>query len=240
MLIDFRATNETLRELCARFAGDNDHWRMYYNDVWKWRKLDKEFDDAMTDEIQRKSGKVVNIGGRPRKDGGDDDWKAAYCKALLKYSGNRVKAAEATPYQWSTILQKLDPAYTEYDMEFAQMVKNTELQMAAIAEELLISTLDPANYENFEAAKIAQIKSRNASAVLEKLDTKRYGRHITVENTGTVRHQLENRNAAQLFATLVNEQQSFMQSRGILQLPAKSESVEVVDAEYVPVETRED
>lgn len=235
MLIDFRTGSSTLRDVCARYAGDKDHWRMYYNDVWKWRKFDREFDTSMKTEIEKK-GRVM-AGGRPPKDGGKDDWKQDFCDALVRENGNRVKACMVTPYEWSTILQKLDPAYSEYDMGFAQMVRNTELLIAAKAEELLLSTLDESNYDSFDAAKIAQIKARNATTVLEKLDSKRYGKHIVVENTGTIRHSLENRNAASLFASLVEEQRNFMSERGIKSLPAKAESLEIVEAEYVPVET---
>lgn len=234
---DLKSTQLTIKNLCKLYAPSPEKWRGFYNDIWKWRKLDPDFNVLVLSHMKKTSPTRKGTGGRPKKDGGDKSWQQLFCEELVRQNGNRHKASLVTPYSFETINQMLTPQYTEYDEKFARMVRATELQLAAYAEELIMSTLAPENFDSLETAKIAQTKAWIASKVLEKLDDSRWGKKMNIDMRGEIRHTALNGARQNLIANLVDEQQMFMQKRG-LALPAARD---IVDAEVVseqPLETK--
>lgn len=218
-----------LIKLCKQYGGE-DHWRTYYNDVWKWKQLDTEFAAILSEFLERNSpGMSQPRSGRPRSDNGDKSWQDEYCIALATHNLNRQKAARATPYSFEMIYQMLDPEYSSYDPEFAKKVKAIELEISSRAEEMAVLALNEENYRDIETAKITQTKVWVATKVLEKLDPKRWGKQIEMTHKGTInhRHQLAGGSKGELFARLKEEQDAFLAERLQRSLPPSQEVIEV-------------
>lgn len=231
ILLDIQSSNLSLKKLCSIYAPSPDKWRGYYSDIWKWRRLDASFDKAIIQYMNKVNPVKGKSPGRPRKDKDDPDWMERFCEALIKNNGNRVKAAEVTPYSFDTITQMLSPLYTSYNEKFTKMVKAKELELAARFEELLVSCADPSNFDSLDSAKITQAKAYISSRALEKLDIERFGRTQRLDVRGTVTHQIGTSQREVLIANLVEEQNRFMKARG-LALPA-AKSQDVIEAEVI-------
>lgn len=230
---DLRSLSHTgIIKLCKQYGGE-EGWRTYYNDVWKWKQLDPDFNEVFQQFLERNSpGMSQPKSGRPRSDLGDKSWQDDYCIALAKYNLNRHRAAQVTPYSFETIYQMLDPEYSSYDEGFAKKVKAIELEISSRAEEMAVLALDEENYRDIETAKITQTKVWVATKVLEKLDPKRWGKQIEMTHKGTInhKHQLAAGSKGELFARLKEEQDAFLAERMKRALPPKPE---VIDAEII-------
>jgi len=188
--------------------------------------MDKEFDSAIKQYIHRTSDVKKTQGGRPPLDKGDKSWQIEFCKALYKNDGNREKASKVTPYDFDTIYTFLSQSHEYYDEDFARKVRITELKIAAKAEEMVLSLLDPSNFATVDDSRISQTKAWVGMKILEKLDKDRYGKEIGVKHSGTVKHELVSRESA--VARLVEEQKNWMQSNQKY-LQAETDSANVID-----------
>jgi len=230
---DLQSLSHTgLIKICKQYGGE-DHWRTYYNDIWKWKKLDKDFATIVNEFLERNSpGMSQPNSGRPRNDDGDKSWQEGYCEALVKFNLNRAKAASVTPYSFDTIYQMLDPEYSSYDKDFARMVKVTELTIASRAEQMVVDALHEDNFKDIESAKTTQSKVWVATKALEKLDPKRWGKQIEMTHKGTInhQHQLSAQTRGELFARLKTEQDAFLVERQKKYLPPAEN---IIEAEIV-------
>lgn len=234
-----RLSHIKLVDYCRQYGGE-DHWRTYYNDIWKWRKLDKDFDQSVRDYLDKTNPrKGGHAGGRPEKDGGDKSWQDEFCLALVACNGNRPKAAQVTPYSWEELYEMLDPDYTSFNEEFSKKVKAVELELAARAEEIMVEALHEDNWKTVGDAKITQAKVWVAKTVAEKLDPKRWGKHVELLHKGGIEHRhVIGSSQADTIARLKDEQEAFLQvKRGEPQkaLPAPPIELEYIDAEEVEV-----
>jgi hypothetical protein len=131
----------------------------------------------------------------------------------------------------------LDPEYSSYDDHFAKMVKAVELEIAAQAEEIMVGAMGEENWTDMASAKIAQAKVWVAKTVAEKLDSKRWGKHIELTHKGGIehRHTIGPSNAEKI-ARLKDEQEAFLtKAREVKELPAAPISMDIIDAEVVSV-----
>lgn len=178
-------------------------------------------------------------GGRPRKDGGDKGWVAAYCRAYLETNGNYGKAAKATPYSVRQIQEFLDPNASSYDPEFAQEVKALDFILAGELQEKFIGLTDESNFVDFDTAKITQTKGWVLSKALAALDAK-WGRRseVTVKGDVTHHHRLEAKPRTEILAELEADRRRYFNSVQAQQkaLPVKSEAVEVSLKALEPIE----
>lgn len=189
--------------------------------------MDTSFDDAINLYIHKTNpSNNGGAGGRPALDKGNKHWQEDFCQELIKCNGNRDKAARATPYSFETIYTFLSPSHEYFDPDFARKVKVTELKIAAKAEEMVISLLDPGNYTDMFDTKIAQSKAWIGLKILEKLDKERYGKEINMKHSGSVEHRLQSRET--VIAQLVDEQKMFMKAN---QKMLGEEPSDIIDVE---------
>lgn len=234
----------SIRTLCKHY-GTEEHWRAYYSDIWKWCNpkspdYDQEFKKHM-DEWLEQTGKKRS-GGRPKKDV-FDGWKQDYRKWIVQLNGNRVKAAEKTPYSWETIAKMVTPDTSEYDKELAEQVALAYQELAAKAEEATFQALDSLVLNPTpEQAKISQAQGWLATKILEKVDKSRWGREQTVNHKGKVQHQLLPSDT--VIAQLAPAQQRYFGKGVAKTLPPVSEALnasgDVIEAEYVESESDSD
>lgn len=206
------------------YAPSPEKWRGIYSDVWRWRKTDQEFDSIVTEYIQKTTGKKSLAGGRPRLDNGDKSWQQEYCEALIRFNGNKEKAAQVTPYSFEQIYEMTNPTYGSYDSEFSKMVLSTELKLAAKAEEMVFSALSEENFVDLHTAKIAQTKVWIATKILEKMDKNRWGKDLNVRHSGSINHIQIPRE--KILATLVDEQKKYLEA-------SKKYEQEVIEGDIV-------
>jgi len=236
---DLGQTSLKIKALCKLFGGE-DHWRQVYNDVWRWRQTDPEFGEIFEIYRQRVGMSDNSRGGRPLLEEGNN-WKQDFCDALIKFNGNRQKAASVTPYAFKTILEKLRPGYTSYDKDFSEMVRAVELSISARSEEILIESA--MRFENIDkvdlaTAKVLDVAARINEKVIQKLDSDRWGRRLDVAVTGVVKHQLESREDR--LERLIRDQHEVMKIKGIplpMALPEKTEDP-VLEAEFDVVQEK--
>lgn len=225
---DFKLTNLSIKDYCIKFGGA-DHWRRFYSQIWKWRKLDPEFNAIIEAALTRNGMREKRSGGRPSLEETQPTWREDFCAALKNCNGNRAKASRATPYSFKTITQKLDPNYTSYDKEFKEMVRATELEIAARAEELLnAAALEFEDSEiGMDRAKVLDIQARIAEKVVSKMDHERWGKRVDMKIEGTIQHKLIPQ--GERIAKLMQEQREIFIGKGQsipLALPEKTDVVE--------------
>lgn len=233
---DFATTKLSVKEYCKKYGGE-DHWRKYYNQIWLWRKADPEFDELIKSNMIANGMREVRAGGRPSKDESQPTWRQDFCTALVKENGNREKASAATPYDFRTITQKINPNYTSYDKEFAEMVRATELSISAKAEEMLNKAL--AEFENpnmkMDRAKILDVQARIAEKIVQKMDHERWGKRMNVEVSGQINHKLIPQ--GERVARIMTEMREILKGKGLeLPLALPAPEVEPIDVEYEEVD----
>ncbi len=126
--------------LCKSYGGEK--WKKYYNDITKWSLTDPEFREAYESYMKKNDPDrdTKNLGGRPPVEA-PEDWKEQFCLDLIKYNGNKSLASRNSPYSFKTILQKLNPDYQLADKELIEMVKTTELEIAARIEAVIVAAI---------------------------------------------------------------------------------------------------
>lgn len=186
----------------------------------------------------------TNKGGRPKKEP-TGEWKDKFVADMLKYNGNRSKAAAESPYSFTYILMMLDKNNDAYDEQFAEKVRECELSISAAAEEVLVSAALAFSdgLPDNDTAKTLDIAARISEKVVQKLDSDRWGKKVDLRHSGEVKHNHMLGSREERLAIALRAQQEFFGSKGIkvigplgnqepLALPA------AVDAEYVEVKTR--
>lgn len=160
-------------------------------------------------------------GGRPKKDADPDhaDFRVAYCEALLN-TKSRVKACEATPYDYNQIYQMLNEKYSSYDAEFAEMVHKTEARLVAWAEETIWNAL--------EDETKPKDKAWIAKEILKVRDRDRWGDKLQMDVHAQVQHRMV-LDRGRMLAELAEEQKRFFANVPTTALPAGEEIV--VEAE---------
>jgi len=225
--------------LCKSYGGEK--WKKYYNDITKWSLTDPEFREAYESYMKKNDPDrdTKNLGGRPPIEA-PDNWKEQFCLDLIKYNGNKSLASKNSPYSFKTILQKLNPDYQSADKDFIEMVKITELEIAARIEAVIVAAMieleDPQC--DLETAKIADIRVRAGEKVLSKLDVKRWGKRADLIVTGTMTHKhLAFPTRVSNVERLLTEQREVMGIKGVskpLALPEQTEQImeaEVIDGD---------
>lgn len=222
--------------LCKSYGGEK--WKKYYNDITKWSLTDPEFREAYESYMKKNDPDrdTKNLGGRPPVEA-PEDWKEQFCLDLIKYNGNKSLASRNSPYSFKTILQKLNPDYQLADKELIEMVKTTELEIAARIEAVIVAAMieleDPQC--DLETAKIADIRVRAGEKVLSKLDVKRWGKRADLIVTGTMTHKhLAFPTRVNNVERLLTEQREMMGIKGVnkpLALPEHME--EIMEAEVI-------
>ena len=237
---DLKQNGGKVRAACRTNSDESTSWRALYNDVWKWRRLDKEFDKEVSALVTRTAAE-----GRPPLDGGDTSWYIDYCTALRNFNGNWRKAAEASPYSIRQINEFLDPSSSSFRKEFYDLVSEIFLEVAGDLQEMFFSLREEHNWESFEAVKIAQQKAWVALKGLEKLDASRWGRKAEINVSGSVQHIHKNEpmDKQALLASLWEERNLFFAKKEQLRLESmrqEAEAMPVIEAEVVEiVENRE-
>lgn len=222
--------------LCKSYGGEN--WKKYYNDLTKWCLTDPVFREAHDSYMKKNDPdrENKNLGGRPPIEA-PEDWREKFCEDLIKYNGNKALASKNSPYSFKTILQMLNSDYALADKLFIEMVKTTELEIAARIEAVIVGAMMELEDKNvdLETAKIADIRVRAGEKVLSKLDTKRWGKRADLVVTGTMTHKhLAFPTRVSNVERLLTEQREIMGIKGVtkpLALPEAKE--EIVEAEVI-------
>lgn len=157
-------------------------------------------------------------GGRPSKELDAPDWRMQYCERLAE-TKNRSTASDATPYSYDEIYKKLNPKYSEYDKDFAEMVHAVEMRFLANAEEIMYTAMDhEPSWRNkaWIAKEILKVRDRDRWS--DKLD-------ISVEHKGVVRFEA---NRQKMLAELAEEQFST--------LPPARKALGSGEADYIEAE----
>lgn len=233
----------SIKKVCEIYASKETGWRGLYNDYWRWRRADPKF-GAMVDKIVNAKG-TKRAPGRPRKDGGDESWKQAYCRVLVETNGNEEKARAETPYSIRQIQEFKSLGSTSYDEEFATMLEEAWAKVAAPNQEAAFGTihklaeLDLDAEESFYKAKTLETIHRVAVKSIEKLDPSRYGNKLNV--AGRVDHvhsQERYLSPGEMVARLLEDRQKFLelrQQQGALLLSSGEVKEPVDDAVDVEV-----
>ena len=202
----------SIKAVCEIYAPEKG-WRAYYADVWRWRKDSDEF-DAAVGEVLLSLGTNRPNSGRPRNDEGDKSWQDTYCKALVSNKLALDKSAALTPYSVRQIQDFLDPVCSSYDENFAKMVEAAELVFASRAREMLVDSLSPEAYADFETSKTTQAKVWVATKALTALEPKKFGKR-QIEVSGTINHAHQHRllPPGERMAMLIEDRQKFMLAR---------------------------
>lgn len=249
-LKDLESFDIGIRKICFLYAdaskseGKEVSWRHFYNDIWRWKKTDPEFAKAYQDYLSKIGAK--SQGGRPSLEITNPDWKEKFCKDLIELDGDRAKAADRSPYTFSSILHKLNPADSEYDKDFSDMVRTTELRISAIAEAMLVGSLrrgwgDPDHLPDRDTALILETQARISERIVSKLDPDRWGKKVDLRHSGEIQHshqhQIEIK--ATKIESLMEEQRLFLTRKGQnlpIAIPEKTETSEdIIEAEFEPI-----
>ena len=178
---------------------------------------------------------VQRAGGRPKKDV-LEGWQKDYRQWIVKFKGNRVKAAEKTPYAWETIAKMLTPDTSEFDKVLAEQVTLAYQELAGQAEEATFDALQSlVENPTTDQAKISQAQAYISTKILEKIDSLRWGNKMSVNVKGKVQHQLLPSDT--VIAQLAPAQQAFFGNRAGKALPAApaelTDNADVLEAEVV-------
>jgi len=157
-------------------------WRGLYNDVWRWRKVDKAFDA----EVRRLI--VPRTGGRPPKDGGDHSWEDKFCEEFYRTSGNLGAAADVTPYSISQIMEFLNENSTSYRKEFAEKFSEVKFRIVGELQSLFLEQRKLDSYSTLEQANIAAKKAWVSLKGLEKLHPALWGKKSELNVQGSIKH----------------------------------------------------
>jgi len=210
-------------------------WRAYYSDVWRWRKADPDFDQAVRDNLPKR----VWAGGRPRLDDGDKSWQEEYCRVYLERRGNLSEAAKVTPYSLRQIREFFDPGSSSYDKEFAEAVETLDLEIAGrLQEKFLELTEDDSLYENLDQAKIAQTRGWMLTKGLGALHPK-WGKRTELNVKGTIQHDhraILAKPREQLLADLADDRKRFFSALTTSRQALPSGERESIDLNSEPIE----
>lgn len=231
---------QSIKAVCE-FYGGKDHWRTYYNDVWKMRNpkspnYDAEFAYRMS-EWTKEHSPNHGISGRTAIVPDNPEWREAYRKALVSGLGNRVAAAKVTPYSFGTLCKMLQEGTSEYDKTLAEAVHLADLELSSYAEEATHSALkslveDPTP----DQAKVSQAQAVIASKITEKLDRKRWGKELSVTHSGTINHRAIPQ--GEVINALMDSQRAFF-AKPVAALPEPNAELEILEAVIVhPVEAK--
>lgn len=210
--------------------GGEDHWRAYYNDAWRWRKEDPEFDKLCRSRMKNKNG----TGGRPKIEA-PEDWREKFAEAMRRHNGNRELAAKESPYSFRTILKMLNPGAMEYDEKLYEIVRETELSISARWEGLMNKNLDvfEEGLPDRDSVLAMDALTRIGEKIVQKYDPERWGKRVDLRMSGEVKHThlLENKEVR--LQRALEEQQKYFASKGqsvVLAIPQKTE--EAIEVEF--------
>lgn len=203
-------TADSISSICRRWSSDPDKIQGHRNDIVRWRKTDPELDARCREKFKTPGT------GRPSLEKEQPDWRLAFCEAYLR-TKSRVKAAEATPYAYDSILKKLDPNKTEYDKLFVDMLAQTEARLLDRAEQLV--------YESLELEPSHRNKAWIALQLLRVRDRARFGDKLDIKFEGTMRHEIDR---GKVLNELASSQEKFFEKTRVM-----LESENVIEAEIV-------
>jgi hypothetical protein len=191
-----RGGGESINAICRKWSTDPTKVQGLTNDVGIWRKEDRDLDVLCK---QKFGVNAPNGTGRPSLETEDPEWRLKFCEEYLK-TKSRVKAAEVTPYAYSSIMRKMDPNKTEYDRTFTEMVAQTEARLLDRAEQIL--------HESLELEPSHRNKAWIAKEILKARDRQRWGDKVDVHVAGTVQHTLDRGRA---LSELAERQEKFFE-----------------------------
>src|SRR5690606_25154381 len=127
---------ETIVAICRKWSTDPEKIQGLKNDVIVWRREDPELDALCREKFGEPGGAP-----RPSLELKDPDWRQRYVERYLA-TRSRVEAATATPYTWEAIRKKLEPAKSEYDPVFVDMLAAAESRLLDRAETIIHAALE--------------------------------------------------------------------------------------------------
>lgn len=202
-------------------------WRGLYNDVWRWRKLNKSFDAQVRELIVQDKG-----GGRPPKDGGDTSWEDLFCEEFYKTNGNLGSASDVTPYSIRQLMEFLDENSTSYRKSFADKFAEVKFRIVGELQSLFLEQRLNSSYANLEQANIAAKKAWVSMKGLEKLHPALWGRKSELNVQGSIKHLHGAQRMLppeERLAQLWDEQKQFFERR-------REEALQLVDGRAAKLE----
>lgn len=146
---ELKKKDRSIRKILEAYATEETGWQGLYRDVVRWRKEDPTMEADVHEHI-REVGKLHG-GGRNRLDQNKhtDGWEVDFCKRYAETS-SKFEASKVTPYKYSSILAKLNPAKTEYNAHFKEMVDAVDSMMAEEAVATAMDAMREANKQQLD------------------------------------------------------------------------------------------
>lgn len=217
--------DRSIRKILEAYSTEETGWQGLYRDVVRWRKEDPSMDEAVRDHIQH-VGKLHGD-GRKRLDQTPetDSWEVAFCKRYAETS-SKFEASKVTPYKYSSILAKLNPAKTEFNAHLKEMVDAVDSMMAEEAVATAMDAMREANKQQLDPWTRARI-ALGIAKIAHKSDWS--AQRVDVNHSGTIRFEAKR---ALLTSELAAEQRR-MFSEGRAKLLNSGERLSI-DAEGAP------
>lgn len=230
------------KRVCQMYGGE-EHWRTYYNDIWRWRRSDAEFERRYRALVKPRGAE-----GRPRLDGGDKGWFDDFFAALESCYLDETEAIAKSgcPYSERQLREFRSRSSSSYDKEYHERWETVRLRVVNAgkgeAARLLEPVEIPTEYDAkaielaLTKAKIQQMRANTLTKILQSLDKEEWGRELHMKGTVDFRHQLEARYRPreELLLALAEERKQFEVRQSVpLELPSGDD---VVDAEVVSEE----
>lgn len=230
------SNDQGIKAICLYYGG-KDHWRKCYNDIWKWKQIDPAFAEAY-ESYKIKMNKQNASGGRKKLSEKDPDWIEKFCEAYIKFRNPR-KAAEVTPYSFSSLMRMTDPNDSQYNEEFTKRFKIAGQEISADLEQIALDAAyligEGVTSLTQDEAKILDIQSRISLNTLSKLNPARFGKKLEMQVSGKVDHVHSLGGRVNTLTSLMTEQRQMLKEKGIY-LPAPIPDEEVLEADFVELE----
>lgn len=173
----------TLRKLFELYRGEASA-EACKSDYKQWVREDVAFAAAVKPLADLRRPVPSNTGrdiGRPPLDAdpSNADWRLRFGEHLFKY-GSRLKAAEKSPYKWTTILKKLNPRHKDFDTALFEIVREVELMICSEMEGGIVGS--------YRVLPDGKEKAQIARSVLERMDPDRWSKKVGITVGGKVEH----------------------------------------------------
>lgn len=222
--------DRSIRKILEAYATPETGWQGLYRDVVRWRKEDPSMEAAVSEHI-KEVGKLHGDGRKRLDQSKDtDSWEVDFCKRYAETS-SKFEASKVTPYKYSSILAKLNPAKTEYNAHFKEMVDAVDSMMAEEAVATAMDAMREANKQQLDPKTRAWI-ALGIAKIANKSEWS--SQKVDINHSGTIKFEAKR---ALLTSELAAEQRRmFTEGRARLLPSGEHSSVTLDDAKVLEAE----